>query len=111
MPLALRTANVSSLLAKFCGTSTLFFSDQDLLIMKRLVRFWMSRGLGPLVLTCTVASSILSFDDDLAVFDPAEPALEIRLTVDRLAHHQLGAPAGEAAIVVGAAQRTVEPGR
>ena len=35
-----------------------------------------------------------------AVLDPVEPALEEHLTVDRLAHHQLGPPAREPAVVV-----------
>ena len=43
--------------------------------------------------------------------DAAQPSLEKPLAVHRLAHHHLGAPAGEPAVVVGAAQRPIEPGR
>ena len=60
-----------------------------------------------------VAAAVVAVDQrpSSAVSTPAEPALEEHLAVDRLAHHQLGPPAREAPVVVGAAQRPVEPRR
>src|SRR6187549_2972125 len=46
-----------------------------------------------------VPAPILGLDDHAAVFHTAEPALEKRLPVHRLAHHQFGAASGEPAEV------------
>ena len=41
--------------------------------------------------------AVVGIDQHVIVLDPTEPALEIRLSVDDLAHHQLSPPAREAA--------------
>jgi hypothetical protein len=59
VPLALRTAKVSSFCAKFCGFSTLFLTAQAWLTMRTPVSWRSSTGLGPARLSSTVSSSIL----------------------------------------------------
>ena len=54
---------------------------------------------------------ILGFDQHLGAVDAAQLALEEPLAIDFLAHHDLCAPAGEAAVVVGPAQRSIQAGR
>src|SRR6266851_8502708 len=55
--------------------------------------------------------SIVGLDDHLRAVDAAETPLEKALTVHALAHHYFGATAREAAVVLGPAERPIQPGR
>src|SRR3954470_13149995 len=55
--------------------------------------------------------AVVAVDQHVAAVDAAEPAAKKSLAVDPLAHHDLREPAGEPPIVVGAAQRPIQPRR
>src|SRR6185436_11798856 len=56
-----------------------------------------------------VRPSIIPVDEHVGSLDAAEPTLEKPLAVHTLAHDDLRAAAGEAAVVVELPQRTIEP--
>jgi hypothetical protein len=58
-----------------------------------------------------VNAAIRRLEQHVSVVDASQPPLERLLSVHRLAHHQLGEPAGKPAVVVGAAKRPIESRR